>query len=401
MGGRLLRHRLSHNERALLNLLQGMMFGYSPFRVSTIFGRQLLPSKFSRSRGMSLVGFSLPVGYLFFLRLPGPGLRSTGKPTVGGVRVDAARPASRESPVQRRPRPARRGRAAPPCWTVNAAPTKSCVTALTTCWGLRPAGRSPAATLGGGESRNDCRRRGFDPSRASRRDRECDGGRLESDGRLPAEESAPAALDGSVIAGRYTLCQEIGEGGMGNVYLAEQFRPVRREVALKLIKAGMDSTDRPRSIRVRAAGAGFDGAPEYRQGPRCRHDRDRAALFRDGTGEGRSPHGLLRPASARCGGTLDTLSPDLLGRAARPSEGNHSPRLEADKYLDREPRRRTGAQGDRLRPGQGDPRPGTDRAQPVQRLWRRGRHAIVYGTRAGIVSFAGCRHSRATFTPWA
>ena len=50
-----------------------------------------------------------------------------------------------------------------------------------------------------------------------------------------------AALDGSVIAGRYTLCQEIGEGGMGNVYLAEQFRPVRREVALKLIKAGMDS----------------------------------------------------------------------------------------------------------------------------------------------------------------
>ncbi len=45
----------------------------------------------------------------------------------------------------------------------------------------------------------------------------------------------------TVIAGRYKLRQEIGEGGMGTVYLAEQTQPVRRQVALKLIKAGMDS----------------------------------------------------------------------------------------------------------------------------------------------------------------
>src|SRR5262249_8051680 len=50
-----------------------------------------------------------------------------------------------------------------------------------------------------------------------------------------------AALLGTLIAGRYRLRQEIGEGGMGSVYLAEQTRPVRRQVALKLIKAGMDS----------------------------------------------------------------------------------------------------------------------------------------------------------------
>jgi serine/threonine protein kinase len=52
----------------------------------------------------------------------------------------------------------------------------------------------------------------------------------------------PAALIGSVIAGRYKLREEIGEGGMGSVYLAEQLQPVKRQVALKLIKAGMDST---------------------------------------------------------------------------------------------------------------------------------------------------------------
>jgi hypothetical protein len=46
---------------------------------------------------------------------------------------------------------------------------------------------------------------------------------------------------GSVLAGRYVLLGEIGEGGMGTVWVAEQTEPVHRKVALKLIKAGMDS----------------------------------------------------------------------------------------------------------------------------------------------------------------
>src|SRR5258708_1372406 len=41
--------------------------------------------------------------------------------------------------------------------------------------------------------------------------------------------------------GPYKLLQQIGEGGMGTVYMAEQTKPVQRKVALKLIKAGMDS----------------------------------------------------------------------------------------------------------------------------------------------------------------
>jgi eukaryotic-like serine/threonine-protein kinase len=46
---------------------------------------------------------------------------------------------------------------------------------------------------------------------------------------------------GTVIAGRYTLLESIGEGGMGEVWAAKQTEPVRRKVAVKLIKAGMDS----------------------------------------------------------------------------------------------------------------------------------------------------------------
>ena len=40
--------------------------------------------------------------------------------------------------------------------------------------------------------------------------------------------------------GPYKLLRRIGEGGMGVVFMAEQERPVRRRVALKIIKPGMD-----------------------------------------------------------------------------------------------------------------------------------------------------------------
>ncbi len=52
---------------------------------------------------------------------------------------------------------------------------------------------------------------------------------------------ASQAEPGTVIAGRYKLLEVIGEGGMGSVWVAEQSQPVKRKVALKLIKAGMDS----------------------------------------------------------------------------------------------------------------------------------------------------------------
>ncbi len=63
----------------------------------------------------------------------------------------------------------------------------------------------------------------------------------------PASILAAAALRekgasaGVVISGRYTLERRIGEGGMGEVWVAQQTEPVKRKVALKLIKPGMDS----------------------------------------------------------------------------------------------------------------------------------------------------------------
>jgi len=79
--------------------------------------------------------------------------------------------------------------------------------------------------------------------------------------------------------GPYKILQEIGEGGFGSVYLAEQESPVRRRVALKLIKPGMDSRqviarfeaerqalammDHPNIAKVFDAGAAETGRPYF------------------------------------------------------------------------------------------------------------------------------------------
>jgi serine/threonine protein kinase/Flp pilus assembly protein TadD len=81
------------------------------------------------------------------------------------------------------------------------------------------------------------------------------------------------------MIGRYKVLEKIGEGGCGVVYLAEQQEPVRRRVALKVIKLGMDTNavvarfeaerqalalmDHPNIARVFDAGATENGRPYF------------------------------------------------------------------------------------------------------------------------------------------
>jgi serine/threonine protein kinase/tetratricopeptide (TPR) repeat protein len=53
---------------------------------------------------------------------------------------------------------------------------------------------------------------------------------------VPADDALHVEFAGAIIAGRYKLLQQIGEGGMGTVWMAEQTEPVKRRVAVKLIR---------------------------------------------------------------------------------------------------------------------------------------------------------------------
>jgi serine/threonine protein kinase/tetratricopeptide (TPR) repeat protein len=63
-------------------------------------------------------------------------------------------------------------------------------------------------------------------------------GEATESGPGPAPTQLPEGAESRI--GPYKLLQQIGEGGMGTVYMAEQEKPVRRRVALKIIKRGMD-----------------------------------------------------------------------------------------------------------------------------------------------------------------
>jgi serine/threonine protein kinase/Flp pilus assembly protein TadD len=54
-------------------------------------------------------------------------------------------------------------------------------------------------------------------------------------------DSSPISEGPGTVIGRYKLLEQIGEGGMAVVYMAEQTRPINRRVALKIIKLGMDT----------------------------------------------------------------------------------------------------------------------------------------------------------------
>jgi serine/threonine protein kinase len=58
---------------------------------------------------------------------------------------------------------------------------------------------------------------------------------------LGATIDQPTSENPGTVIGPYKLIEEIGEGGMGSVWMAQQTEPVKRLVAVKLIKAGMDS----------------------------------------------------------------------------------------------------------------------------------------------------------------
>ena len=240
----------------------------------------------------------------------------------------------------------------------------------------------------------------------------CSSSRTSRPAAFPGETAAPWArrkpwvclpppveeLLGTMI-GRYKLLEKIGEGGFGVVYMAEQREPVKRRVALKIIKLGMDTKqvvarfeaerqalammDHPNIAKVFDAGATETGRPyfvmELVRGIRITEYCDQ--------------NNLPTRRAAR------TVHPGLPGDPARAPEGNHPSRHQALEHSGHAARRRAGAEGDRFRHRQGD----AGRADGARRFTRSSQQFIgtpaYMSPGAGRDERAGHRHAQRHLQP--
>jgi hypothetical protein len=158
--------------------------------------------------------------------------------------------------------------------------------------------------------------------------------------------AAPVSEQPGTLIGRYKILEKIGEGGFGVVYVAEQREAVKRRVALKIIKLGMDTRqvvarfeaerqalalmDHPNIAKVLDAGATDTGRPffvmELVKGIPITHYCNQEKLGTRGAA-GSIRQGLPRhPACA--------------------PEGDHPPGHQADQHPGDAARRGAGVQGD-------------------------------------------------------
>ena len=142
---------------------------------------------------------------------------------------------------------------------------------------------------------------------------------------FPSQDvTRPATGRGSAaFINHYRLLQRLGEGGMGEVWLAEQVTPVRRQVAIKVIKAGMDTAhvvarfeaerqalallDHPAIARVFDGGATAEGRPYF------------VMEYVKGEADQR----VLRQKRAFAGPAARTVSSGVRSRSPRAPERDH------------------------------------------------------------------------------
>ena len=209
-----------------------------------------------------------------------------------------------------------------------------------------------------------------------------------------AEAALEPELPESKRIGPYKLLQKLGEGGCGVVYMAEQEEPVRRRVALKIIKLGMDTKqviarfeaerqalalmDHPNIAKVLDAGATETGRPYFVM------ELVRGVKITDFCDQNRADHAA---SGWSCSSRSATRCSMRIKRES--SIATSSRRISWSRMHDGG----AGAQGDRLRHRQGDRQRLTDKTlftafAPVDR------HAGLHESRAGGAERAGHRHAQ-------
>jgi len=125
---------------------------------------------------------------------------------------------------------------------------------------------------------------------------------------LDPPRDAPDEAVGQTL-GRYKLLERVGEGGCGVVYVAEQTEPVRRRVALKVIKLGMDTKQVVARFEAERQALAMMDHPNI------------AKVLDAGTAEGRARHSVCAAPHPSDSGAHGTDAPDqiALSRVCRPA----------------------------------------------------------------------------------
>ena len=208
------------------------------------------------------------------------------------------------------------------------------------------------------------------------------------------DTEGPSAAPGSGgRIGPYRLLEKLGEGGMGEVWLAEQTEPVRRQVALKVIKPGMDTKQVVARFEAERQALALMDHPAIAQGASTPARRPRAG-----------PYFVMEyvrgvPITEHCDRhrLTDARAPELFVQVC---DGVQHAHQKAIIHRDLKPSNvlvsiqdgKRGAEDHRLRRGQGDGA-AADRADAAHRAGRADRHAGVHEPGAGGADGPGRRHA--------
>ncbi len=169
----------------------------------------------------------------------------------------------------------------------------------------------------------------------------------------PTEMAEPIREQVGTLIGPYKLMEQIGEGGFGLVFVAEQQQPIRRKVAIKIIKPGMDTRDVIARFEAERQALALMDHPNI------------AKVLDAGTTERGRPYFVMElvrgiPITDYCDQAqltprerLELFVPVCNAIQHAAHEGDHSPRRQTVERAGHAARRQPGGESNRLRRGQG------------------------------------------------